>query len=59
MKPHTPNQKKVRFRYHNVKECQKRYYDQRHTVKDLPPLSTGDGVWIPDLSVHIPSGIMR
>ena len=73
LKPHTPNQK-VRFKDLNIKESQKRYYDRRHRVKDIPPLCTGDRVWIPDqdlhgtvqaehsthsYTVHTPSGIIR
>ena len=52
LKPHTPNQKKVRFKDLKIKESQKRYYDRRHRVKDMPPLRTGDGVWIPDQDIH-------
>ena len=48
LKPHTPNQK-VRFKDLKIKESQKRYYDRRHRV---PPLRTGDGVWIPDQDIH-------
>uniref|UniRef100_A0A1X7TE45 Uncharacterized protein n=1 Tax=Amphimedon queenslandica TaxID=400682 RepID=A0A1X7TE45_AMPQE len=74
LKPHTPNLKKVRFSDHNIKVSQKKYYDQRHRAKDLPPLCTGDGVWIPDqnqygtvqgehstrsYSVSTPSGMIR
>ena len=52
LKPHTPNQKKVRFKDLNIEESQKRYYDRRHRVKDMPPLRTGVGVWIPDQDIH-------
>ena len=31
-----------------VKEHQKRNYDQHHRTRDLPPLESGETVWIPD-----------
>ena len=31
-----------------IKEFQKRNYDQRHRTKDLPPLEPGETVWIPN-----------
>ena len=32
----------------DIKEKQKHYFDQRHRVKQLPELSQGQTVWIPD-----------
>ena len=74
LKPHTPSQKKVRFKDCELKATQKKHYDKRHRSKEQHPLAMGDQVWIPDqetqgtvqreqsnrsYTVHTSTGIIR
>ena len=38
----------LRQKDNDIKEKQKHYFDQHHRVKQLPELSQGQTVWIPD-----------
>ena len=40
--------KEVKERDRCLKERQRQNYNQRHRTKDLPPLESGDTVWVPD-----------
>uniref|UniRef100_A0A1X7SPQ6 Uncharacterized protein n=1 Tax=Amphimedon queenslandica TaxID=400682 RepID=A0A1X7SPQ6_AMPQE len=42
LKPHTPSQKKVRFKDYVLKATQKKHYDRRHRSKEQHSLALGD-----------------
>ena len=43
-----PQMSKFPQKDNDIKEKQKHYFDQLHRVKQLPELSQGQAVWIPD-----------
>ena len=46
--PCWPQMSQLRQKDNDIKEKQKHYFDQHHRVKQLPELSQGQTVWIPD-----------
>ena len=47
-KPKVPDLESLRAREEEIKRSQKRNFDIRHGVRDLPELEEGELVWIPD-----------
>ena len=47
-KPSVPDLESLRAREEEIKKSQKRNFDIRHRVRDLPKLEEGELVWIPD-----------
>ena len=47
-KPRIPDPEIVREQNKREKETQKRNYDSHHGARELPPLITGEMVWLPD-----------
>lgn len=48
LKPSVPDSGKLRALDKKAKDRQKDDHDRYHRVKQLPPLTPGDRVWIPD-----------
>ena len=42
-----PDAEAVRLQDNKIKEKQKKDFNRRHNVRDLPDLSPGDSVWVP------------
>ena len=48
LKPAVPNPSLVKEREEQLREQNRQNYNQRHGVRELQPLSSGQSVWIPD-----------
>ena len=48
MKPKLPDCSIFKYKDQAIKERQARNFDRRHGVRELPPLTQGDSVWITD-----------
>ena len=50
--PKTPDRKSVRAQDQNLKARQRDNFDCHHGARELPPLASGDTVWIPDRDIE-------
>ena len=51
-KPKVPDQQSLRAREEEIKRNQKKNFDSRRGVRNLPELEEGDLVWIPDRQIE-------
>lgn len=52
LQPKWPNLEEVAKRENQIKERQKKYFDERHRAKELPKTGVGERVWVQDKRLY-------